>query len=273
MSMPPAAYLSYAQLQAIFDAFPDPVFLLTRSGLYAGVHGGSDSRYYHDGKGLIGKRLHEVLKPNKADWFLAEIAKALSAQQMHIVEYDLAMSDVLGLTAGGPADSIWFEGRVQPLNFKIANEDAVLWIASNINHRINLEMQLTDAMRREREAINILWRRIDAARSEQVQTRWTLDVVQARLSSSSGVAISLTNNETLLLAYLVDAQGSLVSKATISEHLFSGFDEKNHDRITVALSRLRSKLKKHQCDLTIRSVFGKGIALLEPVSVLRGSGY
>lgn len=46
---------SLSQTLSIFAALPDPVFILTRSGRYAAVLGGSDSRYYHDGTTLIGQ--------------------------------------------------------------------------------------------------------------------------------------------------------------------------------------------------------------------------
>jgi two-component system cell cycle response regulator len=43
------------QMGAVLDALPDPVFILSRSGKYVAVFGGSDARYYHDGSGLVGK--------------------------------------------------------------------------------------------------------------------------------------------------------------------------------------------------------------------------
>ena len=122
---------SEEQIADILAALPDPAFILTRSGCYAAIFGGSDLRYYHDGSGLIGKSLHDVLHTEKATWFAKEIEKALSSQQLHIVEYELAGSDVKGLE-DGPSNVIWFEGRVQALNFQVLGEDAVLWVASNM---------------------------------------------------------------------------------------------------------------------------------------------
>ena len=54
---------SSQQLSAILAALPDPVFILTRSGRYAAVFGGSDLRYYHDGSGLVGLAIGDVLEP------------------------------------------------------------------------------------------------------------------------------------------------------------------------------------------------------------------
>jgi DNA-binding winged helix-turn-helix (wHTH) protein len=260
-------FLSHDQLEALLAAFPDPVFLLTRSGCYAAIYGGTDARYYHDGSGLVGKYLHEVLTPAKTDWFLKEIALALESRSLHIVEYGLAGSDVLGLEDTGPSNTLWFEGRVQALNFPLNGEDAVLWVASNITHRMSVESQLTDALRREREAIDILWRRIASTKSENVEVQWSLDVAGGRLIAASGKVVALTGNEAQLLACLAEAGGAVVPKELVGARLFPGNDEGDAERVTVALSRLRRKLKQQGCRLVIRSVFGKGLALTESVQL------
>lgn len=140
----PIPTFSSQQLSAILAALPDPVFILTRSGRYAAVFGGSDQRYYHDGSGLVGLTIGDVLLPEKADFFLGEIATALHGGGLHIVEYTLSGSDVKGLTEEGPGEPIWFEGRVQRLAFQVEGEDAVLWVASNITSRHELETRLRE---------------------------------------------------------------------------------------------------------------------------------
>lgn len=133
---------SFEQMAAILDALPDPAFILTRSGVYAAIFGGTDLRYYHDGSGLIGLRMHDVLNQSKADWFAEQIAQALEKRSLQVVEYGLSGCDVKGLEAEGPVDEIWFEGRVQALEFLVQGEEAVLWVASNITQRHQLERQL-----------------------------------------------------------------------------------------------------------------------------------
>jgi len=121
---------------------PDPAFILTRSGRYAAVFGGTDSRYYHDGSGLVGKSICDVLNPEKAAWFETQIAIALASHGLHVVEYPLAREDIKGLGGDGPAEVIWFEGRVQPLDYQVLDEEAVLWVASNITASKKLETLL-----------------------------------------------------------------------------------------------------------------------------------
>ncbi len=130
------------QLASLLNALPDPAFILTRSGRYMSIFGGIDVRYYHDGSHLIGKTVRDVLTPDKAGWFLKEIETALAWRALHIVEYSLVQGDIKGLATSGPSYRLWFEGRIQALDFQVDGEDAVLWVASNITARKELEVQL-----------------------------------------------------------------------------------------------------------------------------------
>jgi diguanylate cyclase (GGDEF)-like protein len=134
---------STEQIAALLAALPDPAFILTRSGRYAAIFGGTDSRYYHDGSGLVGKSIGDVLNADKAAWFDRQIAAALTADRLHVVEYALHRNDIKGMEDGeGPDETIWFEGRVQALGYRVQGEDAVLWVASNITASKKLETLL-----------------------------------------------------------------------------------------------------------------------------------
>lgn len=127
----------------MLSALPDPVFVLTESGRYAALIGGRDRQHYHNGEHLVDFSLYDVLPKAKADWFLEQIVTTLEQNQLRIVEYGLAGSDVDGLdTQQGPKGEIWFEGRVQPLPMPVNNERAVVWVACNITRRHQLEAQL-----------------------------------------------------------------------------------------------------------------------------------
>jgi len=136
--------ISAAQLKLVLDALPDPAFILSRSGKYVEVFGGRDERYYHDGRGLIGLYVSDVIKPEKANWFLEQIARVLDSRKLLISEYELSNRDVKGLDDDGPKDPIWFEGRIQALDFLVDGEEAVLWVARNISERHVLERRLRE---------------------------------------------------------------------------------------------------------------------------------
>ncbi len=85
------------QMLAVLNALPDPVFLLTESGRYAGVYGLSDPEYYHDGHGLVGCLVNEVLPAEVAHWVMEHLRRSLSANGLIKVEYPLSAEQVKGL--------------------------------------------------------------------------------------------------------------------------------------------------------------------------------
>ena len=136
--------INIEQMALILDALPDPAFILSRSGKYVAVFGGRDARYYHDGSGLVGLYISDLIKPEKANWFLEQIATALESKKLLVEEYELSNRDVRGLLDEGPKEPIWFEGRIQALSFLVGDEEVVLWVASNISERHNLEVRLRE---------------------------------------------------------------------------------------------------------------------------------
>lgn len=136
--------ITIEQMSVILDALPDPVFILSRSGKYVAVFGGRDKRYYHDGSCLVGRYISELIKPDKADWFLERIGQALESRNLLIAEYELSNRDVKGLPDDGPENPIWFEARIQALSFRVDEEEVVLWVATNISERHALEVKLRE---------------------------------------------------------------------------------------------------------------------------------
>ncbi|WP_331774941.1 GGDEF domain-containing protein [Sulfurospirillum sp. 1612] len=134
--------ISIEHMHTILKTLPDPAFILSRSGKYIAIYGGRDNRYYHDSAALIGTKISDVVKKEKADWFLEKINLALDTKQLIIETYALRGTDIKGLPLNGPTSTIWFEGRIQALDFQIEGEEVVLWVASNISKRHELEEQL-----------------------------------------------------------------------------------------------------------------------------------
>lgn len=149
--------ITQEQLTEVLAALPDPAFLLSEQGRYLAVYGGKDARYYHDGSGLVGASIHDLIAPDKAQWFLDKIASALQTRALLVVEYELSSKDVKGLPDAGPQEPIWFEGRIQALNFLVQGERVVLWVASNITERHALETRLR--MHSETDALTGLFNR------------------------------------------------------------------------------------------------------------------
>lgn len=134
--------MDFENLSNILDSLPDPAFVLSSTGRYVALFGGQDSRYYHDGQSLVGQYISDVIKPDKANWFLRTINRALANGEMLVEEYELSGKDIIGLPEAGPRDPIRFEGRIQALKFKVDDEPVVLWVATNISDRHKLEVEL-----------------------------------------------------------------------------------------------------------------------------------
>lgn len=134
--------LNSDQQAAILGALPDLALVLTERGQYAAVLGGKDPRFFHDGSSLVGKFMHAVLPSDKADWFLEQIQLTLREQRLRVIEYGLRGAEVEGIDSVGPTGMLWFEARIQPLPGLFNDEPAVLWVASNITERHQLEEQL-----------------------------------------------------------------------------------------------------------------------------------
>lgn len=136
--------INVEQMAIILDTLPDPAFIISRSGKYVAVFGGRDQRYYHDGSDLVGCYISDLIQPEKANFFLKAINQALDSRNLLIEEYELSNTDVKGLPDYGPTEPIWFEGRIQALDFLVDDEEVVLWVASNISERHDLEIRLRE---------------------------------------------------------------------------------------------------------------------------------
>lgn len=138
--------LTPEQLIMVLNALPDPVFLLTEDGFYAGLYGHSDPAYYHNGHKLVGASLYDVLPKEVADSVMEHITASLDQNRLIKVEYPLSAEQVKGLEdQAGPQGMLWFEGHIQPFPSSVDGRRAVIWVARNITQRKQLEEALRKA--------------------------------------------------------------------------------------------------------------------------------
>lgn len=120
-------------LDAIVGAMPEPFFVLDRDGRYVAVLGGVDNPNYHDGRPLIGRRIHEVMSSHLADAFVARINDSLDTGSVVSYEYELASDDVDGVEERATVPNrLWFEAHVAPLPRVDGRPDLVVWMIFNI---------------------------------------------------------------------------------------------------------------------------------------------
>ena len=135
--------LSATQLYEVMTQLPDPVFILSEDGYYIEYIGGIEQQSYQDGNPLVGKRLIDVLLPDKANWIMARVAEALATEQVQVVEYELSAAEVEGIdAAAGPQGMQHFEGKIAPLPSRYEGKRAVAWVTRNITRQHELQFRL-----------------------------------------------------------------------------------------------------------------------------------
>lgn len=91
-----------------------------------------------------------------------------------------------------------------------------------------------------------------------VSGQYALDT-GAKVLQVDGKTVELTSYEYRVLEYLLTHAGKVISKSTLSEHLYSDEDERDSNVIEVFIRRLRIKLDPE--------------GTVNPITTLRGEGY
>lgn len=120
-------------IEAVLSAVPEPFFVFDEEGHYVRILGGIDRNRYHDGLHLIGKRIHDVIRAELADQYLAQIKKAILANEVLTYKYALSAKDIKGSEdLEGPEGLQWFEAHISPIRQIDGCPRMVIWIAFNI---------------------------------------------------------------------------------------------------------------------------------------------
>ncbi|SIN77053.1 diguanylate cyclase (GGDEF) domain-containing protein [Sulfurivirga caldicuralii] len=140
--MPEQLAKAQSHLDAIANAFPDPIFIMGEDGTYLDVIGGRERALYADGRSLVGRKYHDVLPKEMADRFLKVVQITLKTGRLQEIEYALSNDEIDGIEQNGPQGTQWYEARVYPVDTDAYGQPAVLWLAINITRRKHMEEQL-----------------------------------------------------------------------------------------------------------------------------------
>lgn len=116
-------------MHSVFEALPEPTFLIDKSGTYVETWGGQDKTRHHDPASLVGLNQYQVLPADKAIWFSQVIVDVIDSQQASELEYSLdpkALHCFDGVD--GPEEMQHFSALVIPL----PGTSLVLWTVRNI---------------------------------------------------------------------------------------------------------------------------------------------
>ncbi len=109
------------------------VFIMSHTGCYLSLLGGSNRQLYSDGSILIGKSYPEVLVREKADYFQSLLDKVVETQESLEVEYELSEEDFLDGLKGGPETIQKFRGNLYPLELDPEEiQHKIIWVVHNI---------------------------------------------------------------------------------------------------------------------------------------------
>ncbi|MDQ7825697.1 MAG: response regulator [Candidatus Eremiobacteraeota bacterium] len=126
---------SEARMRTIFGAMRDAVMVFDRTGRCLEVVPTNPDLLYRPPDELLGKYLHEIFPPDKADFFQGAIQKALDTEQTAEIEYSLPIS----------GKEIWFLTNVSPLT-----ADTVVVVARDATYR----KKAGEALRESEERFN-----------------------------------------------------------------------------------------------------------------------
>jgi diguanylate cyclase (GGDEF)-like protein/PAS domain S-box-containing protein len=121
---------SESELQALIRAMRDVVMVIDDQGRYLKIAPTNTSRLYRPASQLLGRTLHEVFPPERADEFLNSIRLALDSGQPVDMEYSLSISGV----------EHWFAASISGVS-----ESSVVWVARDTTEHKRMIVALRDA--------------------------------------------------------------------------------------------------------------------------------
>jgi rsbT co-antagonist protein RsbR len=138
-----ALRVSEAELRAMFRAMTDVVLVMDRDGRYLRIAETAPDLLYQPSRDLVGKRMHEVMPAEAADFFLSHIRRALTQQGVVSMDYSLPIED----------RTVWFSANISPMS-----ADTVILVCRDVTERKHYELLLQESLRqqellREQEAV------------------------------------------------------------------------------------------------------------------------
>lgn len=126
---------SEAELRAMFSAMRDLVLVMDGGGRYLKVAATAPDLLYRPGDELVGKRMHDVMPADAADFFLRHIGEALTHRRVVTMDYSMPID----------GREIWFSANISPMD-----GERVLLVCRDVTERKRLEQVLEDSLNQRR---------------------------------------------------------------------------------------------------------------------------
>ncbi len=160
---------SEAELMTLFGAMQDVILVLDAEGRYLKIAPSCAPLLYRPSLELVGKRMHEVIPPESADFFLQHIHQTLKTREATNLEYSLPIGDQL----------LWFDASMVALT-----EDSALWVAREVTTRKQAEADRKNSEAQLREKTQ----QLEATLAELKRTQ--MQIVQSEKMSSLGQLVA-----------------------------------------------------------------------------------
>lgn len=125
---------SETELRAMFHAMTDLVLVMDRDGRYLRIAETAPDLLYRPSSDLVGKRMHEVMPAEAAEFFLDNIRRALEQRAVVSMDYSLLIE----------GRTVWFSANISPMS-----ADAVILVCRNVTERKQHEQVLQDSLRQQ----------------------------------------------------------------------------------------------------------------------------
>ncbi len=125
---------SEAELRAMFHAMTDVVLVMDRDGCYLRIAETAPDLLYRPSNDLVGKRMHDVMPAEAAEFFLSNIRRALERNAVVSMDYSLPIEDRM----------VWFSANISPMS-----ADTVILVCRDVTERKQHEQVLQDSLRQQ----------------------------------------------------------------------------------------------------------------------------
>ncbi|MBA4384941.1 MAG: hypothetical protein C0410_09410 [Anaerolinea sp.] len=111
---------SEAELRALFASMTDVVIVYGSDGTNLRIAPTNPNSLVKPSGEMVGKKMHDILPKDQADFFVAKIQEAIQSGEIIQVEYSLLLND----------KEVWFSANISKLS-----ENTVVWTAHDITKR------------------------------------------------------------------------------------------------------------------------------------------
>lgn len=214
------------------------------------------------------KEMRAIIKESlEKELYIVEVAENFKKGIEKLIgyDYDCILLDIM-LPDGNGIDllreikSMGKEDSVIIISAKDSIDDKVLGLEIGADDYLTKPFHLSELLAR----IKSVLRRKNQQGFQSIKWNNIEIFLDERTVTAKNIPMNLNNKEFELLYYFVVNANRLVTKSSLAEHIWGdNMDEADsYDFVYSQVKNLRKKLKTHEAEVTIQSVYGMGYKLV-----------